>query len=248
MILVDTTEDSSNRKTKRSADLKKVITPSSLVHTQPLEYGDISFCGRGPKSVITVGVELKSISDLISSIRTGRLAAHQIPGLLEHFDLQWIVVEGAWKVSASGAIEVLRGKKWSKQVAGKKPVMYREITSWMASVSAQTGIHFWRTLSRTETAHWISNVYWCLQKRWEEHKSLKVFNLAGKPVLLPEVSKTAEVAHVVDGIGWDKALRMAQHFGSIRSLVNADEKALMGIDGIGKTLARRVVESWEETE
>ena len=37
------------------------------------------------------------LPDLVSSLRTGRLSGHQLPGLVSSFDFSYLLVEGTWR-------------------------------------------------------------------------------------------------------------------------------------------------------
>lgn len=47
---------------------------------------DITFTGNGPDGDILIGIEHKSLGDLISSMQSGRLSATQIPSMIETYD------------------------------------------------------------------------------------------------------------------------------------------------------------------
>ncbi len=49
------------------------------------------------------------------------------------------------------------------------------------------------------------------------------------------------MASQLDGIGWEKAKKIGEKYGTVADLVEAREKALMEIEGIGKKLAEGIV-------
>jgi ERCC4-type nuclease len=244
-LFVDNTEDASNRKTRRSDDLRAVVTPSRLVEVCDMDFADVAFLGHGPRGMMSFGVEIKSLSDLLSSIVSGRLAGHQIPGLLECYDRSWVLIEGEWEVDEEGVLVVPKGRHRFPIEHGRgRPWMYREIVNWMATVSVQTGVHFWRTQSREETARWISAMYWWAQKDWSDHKSLKVFVDDPQPVLLVRPDFKARVVRQVEGLGWDKALKISRAFSTGREIACASKEEFLKIEGIGPMLAQRLEDAW----
>lgn len=54
----------------------------------------------------------------------------------------------------------------------------------------------------------------------------------------------AEVASRADKVGWDRALAIADHFASVRQMVNADVKEYLKIEGVGKETAASIVHQW----
>ena len=72
-------------------ELKRLHIPAEKVR---LPFADAAFEGNGPAGPVKVGIERKTIYDLMQSMTTGRLSAHQLPGLVQNFDHRWIVVEG----------------------------------------------------------------------------------------------------------------------------------------------------------
>src|SRR4051812_5465590 len=63
-----------------------------------LESGDVGFIGRGEGGVpVHIGVEYKTLSDCISSMRTGRLEGHQLLGMRADpplYDFAYLLIEG----------------------------------------------------------------------------------------------------------------------------------------------------------
>ena len=64
--------------------------------------GDFLFEGNGPYGRVRVGVERKTIPDLINSRDQGRLmgtgkSPGQVHKMMEQFDYSWLLVEGIWR-------------------------------------------------------------------------------------------------------------------------------------------------------
>jgi ERCC4-type nuclease len=60
-------------------------------------------------------------------------------------------------------------------------------------------------------------------------------------VELSKQSLVRRVAATLDGVGWQKAKAIDQHFGTVAELVMADERELRAIEGIGKELSNKIV-------
>src|ERR1035437_8002080 len=99
------------------APLKAAGFEAQLVE---LEFGDIAFEGKGPNgTTLNIGVELKVLGDLVNSLRTGRLAGHQLPGLLKTYDYAWLLVEGEWRANAAGQVTTQKRRRLWTGIPGK---------------------------------------------------------------------------------------------------------------------------------
>lgn len=100
-----------------SADLADPLRRLGLpVEVCRLDAGDVAFQGRGPDDVpLSVGVELKKLttSDFADSSRSGRLNVqrNKMLGKEGLYDYGWLVVEGRYRVTSQGLIEVWKGRR-----------------------------------------------------------------------------------------------------------------------------------------
>jgi ERCC4-type nuclease len=62
-----------------------------------LNFGDVMIAGNGPKGSVAVGIEVKSIWDLVASAANGRLMDTQITGMLGDYSHCWLLVYGSWR-------------------------------------------------------------------------------------------------------------------------------------------------------
>lgn len=70
-----------------------------------LEFGDLAFVGRGPGGEDKfIGIEYKKLPDLVSSIRSGRLQGHQMPGMRDTFDMSYLLIEGELQYDDQGVL------------------------------------------------------------------------------------------------------------------------------------------------
>src|SRR6185436_13726160 len=107
--------------------LKELGVPVEVAN---LAFGDMEFLGNGSGGPVGVGIERKTLGDFVSSVWTGRLHSHQIPGLVSRYHHVWIVLEGMWRPdSSTGILQVPMGKSWIPFVpkGSSKPIMYREL-------------------------------------------------------------------------------------------------------------------------
>lgn len=247
MLLID--DRAGSRDLKPHLDRLKV--PCALGR---LEFGDVAFVGRGPNDDwIKVGIEYKSLPDVLACITTGRFAGHQLPGMLRHdvasreYDVTWLLVQGIWRVDMhSGVLQVPRrtngGTAWVPVQVGPRGYMGRDLEGFLLTITQQSGIRIAKVGSETEAAAWLATLYhWWTDKTWDQHKSLQTFDLSG-PLIQTESPKfTRRVAKELPGVGWVKSERVVEHFGCVTAMAEADEKEWARVPGIGKVLAGRIV-------
>jgi ERCC4-type nuclease len=230
--------------------LAKLHIPASLGR---LEFGDVAFLGRGPGDAwLQIGVEYKSLSDVLSCITTGRLAGHQLVGMTDAltltqgghgFDVSWLLIEDIWQTDPQTGIICTRSRgEWRPLKLGPRHYMGRDLDKFLLTITQQAGVRIHRTSDKTQSAFWLGALYkWWTDKTWDEHKSLQTFDLSGPAVQLDAPSVVRRVAKELAGVGWTKSARVAAHFGSVVAMAEATEREWMQIDGIGKTLAHRIV-------
>lgn len=226
-----------------SKDLMKHLTiPAELCR---LEFGDALIIGNGPdEAVTTVGVEVKSITDMLQSVDTGRLAAHQLPGLLATYDVPWLLIYGPYRPGPEKQLQVLTRKGWRSFKLGVRPVPYGYLESFIFDVAA-TGCRVKHVHCEEDAAAWLEVLHRWWTKRWSEHKGLRQFdnskNLSLLPGMTVEQFQIAKVAAQLPGIGFERACAVANSFASIGAMLSATEADWQRIDGIGKVIAQTVV-------
>ena len=209
-----------------------------------LEYADFAWSGNGPNGPVNIGVERKTLMDLLQSMTTGRLSGHQMVGLTHQYDWVYLLVEGIWRPDKETGVlqRIGRNGKWASAAQGSRRFMARDIYNFFQTLQVMCGVITVVTSNQWETAMWLTANYSWWQKGWEKHKSHLQFQ---KPVAHAQLSKpnlVTRMANQLTGIGWDKAKRIGEHFHDIFDLVDAEEEELRKIEGIGPKLAKQIVE------
>jgi ERCC4-type nuclease len=246
MILVDVTESASNRASDRLIDLRRCITPPSLVQPEKLDFGDVAFSGNGPNGPALVGVEIKSPGDCVQCIDTGRFAGHQLPGLVDTYHHVWLLVEGEYRPGEGGVLQTRRydkrEKKWGwhdARYGRSQSRTYASFSQWLTTMEIGGGIRIGRVASRPEAAAWIASLYWWWNKPWAQHKSLRVISQPerGKYAQLNTIAK---MAAMIRGVGYEKAIEAGSHFPTPADMVNAEVGEWMKLKGVGKKTAEDI--------
>lgn len=211
-----------------------------------LDFGDVMLTGHGPDaSTVTVGVEVKSVSDLLSSIATGRLGGHQIPGMLKSYDHSWLLVHGACRIGSDNSLEVRsKGATWRKFHIGKRPVPWSYLEGFLLTATMLSPLRVKWCHNFDEAATWLAVFDHWLEKPWDKHRGLSVFDMSGGTTALPGsdpvTTQMAKTAASLPSIGWERAWASAKHFNSLNEMFNATADDWKKIDGIGPVIAKSV--------
>ncbi len=227
MLFVDRREDHTHI-------CRELVLPCVEVE---LEFGDFMFQGNGPEGVVQVGVERKAIRDLLNSITTGRLAGHQIPGLLREYDVVYLIVERAFRPSStSGELMYQSGDKWKLVEQGRK-FRYTDVWKYLNTLEMVAGVHVRNTLDTFGTARMVESLYEWWTKPWSDHHGLDVINKSRQIARLVPMKKPSlvrRVANELKGIGSGRSKAVEAKFPTVEAMVMATQKEWMEVDGVGK--------------
>mgnify|MGYP000429758981 CR=1 FL=1 len=228
-----------------SKELAEVHHIRSRVELTRLEYADAFFWGNGPEGMpVPIGIERKTILDLVNSMDSGRLGGHQLRGLASHYSHVYLLVEGLWKPDRDGVLCRWVKGGWKPVEMGSRRYMARELERYLNSLMVMGGVHLWRTAGLEESGRWIGEMYGWWSKDWDKHRAVGGGNGAGRsPVGVPmkRPSLVWRVTKELDGVGWEKGRAVADRFGSILDLALADSRDLQKVPGVGKKIAEGIV-------
>lgn len=218
--------------------LRKLGLP---VEKTVLEFGDIAFIGKGPSNTaVTIGVEFKTVSELVQSLRTERLQGHQLPGMRGTseqpgpYDYVWLLVEGEVLFDGQGRLLRRAGRRNKRPLGGGMGVA--EFHKRLLGLTLRGGLFPVITASRAETLRWLEALYrtWT-DTAWDDHTShLGIYQAAP---LLP-VSETCAAMAAWPGVGYKVARAAEVAFGSVASAVDTPVRMwaeLKTVDSHGKT-------------
>jgi ERCC4-type nuclease len=201
--------------------------------------------GHGPNgSTMSVGVEVKTVMDLMSSIATGRLAGHQIPGMFRTYDQSWLVVHGQVRADDSNYLQIKRKAGWRHYLLHGREVPWSYLEGWLLTATMTSPLKVKWAANLNEVASWVACLDGWLAKEWEKHRALSVFHKTPHPVMPPGVnpveSLMAEVASTFPAMGWERGWAAARNFDSIGDMVQATKEEWQEIRGIGPVIAKSV--------
>jgi len=250
MILVDYREG--------SKDLCGYFARMGVDHEKSdLETGDVVLNGVGPDGPVLIGVEIKSVRDMLNSMQSGRMMS-QIKRLAAEFDYYWLLIEGTYRPNPSnGMLEMdwadiyprsnRKNAGWTGVPVGRRTVAYSSMESYIIGLQARAGVHIAKTANRSETAWWIAH---CLgsyfDKEWSKHKSFLEFDRTLEAALFSEPSQVTRTAGSFPNMGKGRAMAASKHFGSVKEMVNATAEDWEQIAGVGRVIAENIVRAIEE--
>lgn len=216
-----------------------------------LESGDVIFHGNGPDGDLTIGIEVKKVGDLLNSETTGRLAATQLPAMLKaSYWPCWILVVGSYRMGMRGELQVRHRGGWVPFKIGNRTAPYSYVEAFLIEVEV-FGFKVKVVDSNESAAKWIEMAYRWWQKDWADHKAMLKFDKshAQRRALMPHESdpdfarklKVASFIKELPALGWDRAMRAAEHFPTVIDAVNATEQDWSSVPGIGKVIAKEAV-------
>lgn len=212
-----------------------------------LPYGDASFVGEGPEGMpVSIGVEVKTVTDVLACIIDGRFAGHQLPGLVQAYNYPFLLIEGKFRPDRiSGMLQIMGHKGyWHVPHLGQRSFMYKELDAWLFTMEFRGGCRVVRTYDRPETVQYLADLYhWWTDKAFEQHRSHLALQSEPDKALLVRPSIVRRFAAELPGIGWEKSAAVSSHFATPADLILASEEEWRTIPGIGKVLAQRIIEA-----
>jgi ERCC4-type nuclease len=219
--------------------LRSLGAPVEMCH---LDFADAAWYGSG----LAIGVEIKRLNDLLNAITNGRFSGHQLPGLCRDYNEAYLIVEGFWRPNPhDGVLETRRGREWVPVKLGKRTWMYRDLDNFLTTIEVKGGVRVKRTAGPDETARIIYGLYnWWADV--DSHRSHLALNRAGRDAaLFTRPTFVRRVAAELPGIGYERSGEIAASFPTVRAMIAADTAAWLEIDGIGKKIAKGIVEAWD---
>lgn len=241
-----------------------LLQPISVLDDLVSAGGDIVFSGNGPHGDVTFAIELKSVGDLLKSMISGRLQGidGQIPKMMKSYDVNYLLIYGEYKLlpdSLSGL--VYRDDPCKGWRQANRPYSYLE--SFLMGLT-DAGIRVHRVLDIESAVGWILACHNRYSRPWDSHKIFRVLQKHPPPVkvlkssnafvesvldsarkedLSVEVKQIMKTASSFDNVSYERALRIAQRFRSVKDMINATFDEWMEVKGIGKVIARQMVET-----
>ncbi len=208
-----------------------------------LEFADAAFEGNGPAGRALIGIERKSLHDMLHCIDDSRYAAHQKPGMRTMYARSILMVEGIWKPrDPEGRLlmESQNGCSWYPSKYRSQAVLYSKLYRYLLSV-ALAGVIITYPRMLWETACHICEIYSYFQKKWEDHTAMLSTQTLAIPDLRSKPSLVRRWAADLEGIGVKYSLEAEELFRTPRKLALSDETEWLRIRGVGVKTAQQII-------
>lgn len=252
MILVDY---------KKGGEKKDEDTPQKMVDIlkglghqaakDDLKFSDVMFEGKGPNGLISIGIERKTLHDMLHCIHDGRLSGHQLIGMNQSgFDVKFILLEGYWRVHEPDGwlMESWNGGQgWGYCTPGSnrpgmgRRILYSELYRYLLSLQLG-GFILLQSPDLYRSCVNISECYHYFQKKWDSHTALLQMQRVVIPTMNFKPSLTREWAFAIQGIGEELSALVERQFRTPIRLATASEAEWLAIPGIGAGKAKAAVE------
>jgi ERCC4-type nuclease len=231
-----------------SKELYPLLKPAKLTRMQ---FGDVMFMGDGPDGrPVPIGIEHKTLADVLKCITDARFAGVQLPGLVSNYEYVYLVIQGLHRpCHKTGRLLVPRKKRgklvWEPVQLGYRAYTWNDLESWLTTMEVKAGVVVRRCNNRQDSALFIQGLYrWWTAKGWDRHMAhLQFHQPEVDKMLLTRPTLLRRIAAQIPGIGWTKSAAVEEHFGSVLNMVMANVEDWQEIPGIGKKLAKDSVDA-----
>jgi len=234
-----------------SRELLPKLRKGTQAEIKRLSYADAMFVGEGPDDeLIPIGIERKTITDLVSSISSGRLTSHQLVGLLRTYQYVYLLVEGIYRTNPqNGILEYYRSAKWKPISLGSRRFMGSAIHSYLNRLAVFYNIKIAYTPNLVQSGCWLSSIYSWWKKPWDKHDAHAGFYVQplpthkckeGSPIPVADLIAppfTQRVIKEFSGVGWKKSEAVMAEFPTMEDITAATVEDFKRVPGIGKALA-----------
>ena len=214
----------------------------------------MAFFGAGPEGDWYIGIEYKTVDDVVACIKSGRFTGTQLPGMLRTYDMSFLLIEGLALLDHNSGQMAKRVGKTSYPFG----LPYRNFDNFLTSVSVHSALAgkpcvVKKSASMNETVHIIRDMFEYFQKPWDKHKSISRPDLTKMQTASydlevikvtptdPEYPKYVlrKAIFQIDRVGWDLSGKAADHFGTLENALAASR--LDWEDVFGPVVADRVL-------
>ncbi len=194
-----------------------------------------------------IGVEVKTVGDLLACITSRRFVENQLGGLQDCYGFWYLLVEGQYMAGEDGELLIWRGR-WVQPTWGSSGWLYRRVAHWLTSMVVQGGARLLQTRDRAETIAALHAEYtWWTAEDWSEHTAVREHAWSSgirrgntRPPTL------ARMLAQLKSLGPKRAMAACTHFKGLDAVQGACAELWQEVPGVGKATARAVVKELEE--
>jgi hypothetical protein len=220
-----------------------------------LNSGDVCFAGNGPDGPVMVGVELKSVEDLLSATDNGRIQGTQLPAMLAEYDVCWLLYYGRVRQAPlSNQLQVWRAGEWRNHYFGKRPTYYGMLSGFLIGLQ-EIGVNVQHVEDKRQAVDWLAELVRWRCKPWAKHKSLRAFDQSrvvrstptndkrtNRASLMPVVDERTELrgrtALQWPSLGYERAMAAADLY-TVKQMVNLTADQWAELETVDRATGKR---------
>lgn len=222
-----------------------------------LTSADFAFYGQGPEGECRVGVERKTVQEMVGLASRKRLVGHQLPRMTQRYRFRFLFIEGLTRIdprwgSLERSQEIKNGRltMWVEAGWGRERNTFEQYFKHNLTLRLRATMHLIPTADKTETAHALHALYRWFQKDWKDHKShLKIDEVLPDSAILDERTVKRQLFAQIPGIGWERSFVISKKFGNrsiaetLAWMAGADVEGWMDVLNIkeGRKTAQTIV-------
>ena len=188
-------------------------------------FADMAFLGNDSDGETLIAIEIKTISELLASLRSGRLVSEQIPKMLENASYNYLMFMGRYRKSEdTGQVEIYNYQQ-RKFIINFSNMNYNEFVGKLSSINLMFGVKVIHVETKFGLVDYITSLksYW--ERDWKKHHSYKDCYIKPKVTNVPFKEK---ILALIPGIGWSRAQKLAKNknlvdvLNTLISYINSD--------------------------
>jgi len=185
-----------------------------------LDFADARFKGNGPDGPVRIGIERKTIDEIVSAMEDSRFVGHQLPGLLARFDWVVLIVEGRWYPDVRSGVLMNSRHQVGRT---KQRHLYENVEKFLCTLRFKARLQIIQTSSLVHTAYAIKALYDWSGKEWHAHKSAyRVDEARADTAILTARTVKRKVLAQVPGVGWKRSAAAGMLFPTIAAAIRGD--------------------------
>lgn len=240
-----------------SFNFKRHLTRIGVpVRVRRMKTGDFRFGGNGPAGRVSVGIERKTVDEMLTAFMDSRFlggrtdddSGGQLGRLLTRYDIVILIVEGkSWPDPRSGIL--MSGFNEAGHTRHRH--LYENYMKFQFSLIFKARLFVFPTRSKTETVQFIHALYYWFQKSWSAHKSVyRIDETKPDAAILDIQTLQRRIAAQLPNVYWTRSKKVDQYFDSILAMINAsiaEWQAALGIK-LGRKIASEIYRVIRETK
>lgn len=219
--------------------LRRMGSPVTLRRLKQMPFADFAITmPKGPDGrEFTIGVERKTIAEMLGAVQDSRFIGHQLPGMITTYDAVIVVVEGWTRIDrASGCLMM---GQWEAGFGGRH--LYEPFKKFLITLSMKARVTLEATSNKGETTHFLHALHRWAQKPWSQHRSAyKVESREVDAAILSERTMRRQTFAQWPHVGWHRSKRVSEYFPSVLDAAVAGPRewaAALGMKEAGKIVS-----------